>query len=96
VKAFCTDGLSVDVWGLGGLPYEESVHHVFLERGIPIIEQLTNVAALVGMRRSIFVGFTLEDQRWRWFADPCGGFRVLNDGGLTRWSRPRKAQPLGP
>jgi kynurenine formamidase len=60
VKAFGTDALSADVWGLRGLPYEESVHHVFLGRRIPIIEQLTNVEALAAIRQSVFVGLPLK------------------------------------
>jgi kynurenine formamidase len=60
VKAFGTDALSADVWGLRGLPYEESVHHVFLGHRIPIIEQLTNVEALIAIRQSVFVGLPLK------------------------------------
>jgi kynurenine formamidase len=60
VKAFGTDALSADVWGLRGLPYEESVHHVFLSRKIPIIEQLTNVEALSAVQQSVFVGLPLK------------------------------------
>lgn len=60
VKAFGTDALSADVWGLRGLPYEESVHHVFLGHRIPIIEQLTNLEALIAIRQSVFVGLPLK------------------------------------
>ena len=60
VRAFGTDSLSVDVWGLGGLPYEQSVHHVFLAHGIPIVEQLTNLEALIATHGSVFVGLPLK------------------------------------
>jgi kynurenine formamidase len=60
IRAFATDSLSADVWGLNGLPYEESVHHVFLRRGIPIIEQLVNVSALTNVNGAIFVGLPMK------------------------------------
>jgi kynurenine formamidase len=60
VRAFATDSLSADAWGLNGLPYGESVHHVFLSRGIPIIEQLTNVEALINVPKALFVALPLK------------------------------------
>ncbi len=69
VKAFGTDGLSVDSFmrvnrlaGEGAKGYETllPVHHAFLPRGIPVIEGLVNLDALVGESNLVFVGFPLK------------------------------------
>ncbi len=69
VKAFGTDGLSVDSFmqlnrlaGEGAKGYETllPVHHAFLPRGIPVIEGLVNLDALLGESKLVFVGFPLK------------------------------------
>jgi arylformamidase len=69
VKAFGTDGLSVDSFqalyaaiGAGKKGYEAlaPVHHALLTQGIATIEQLTNLEALVGVERAVFVGLPLK------------------------------------
>ncbi len=69
VKALVTDGLSVDSFraiyrgmeqGLKGYEALAPVHHALLTKGIPAIEQLTNVEALVGIQRAVFVGLPLK------------------------------------
>ncbi len=69
VRAFCTDGLGVDsfrriyeLMGQGGKGYETlaPVHGAFLTRGIPAIEGLVNVDALLGETNAVFVGFPLK------------------------------------
>lgn len=68
VRAFATDALSADSFRDfyrrmeqgSNFIYEDLVHHSFLSRGIPIIEQLVNVEALVGLQRAVFVGLPLK------------------------------------
>jgi arylformamidase len=69
VKAFGTDGLSVDsfqrIYDLmaqkaEGYPTFAPVHAAFLPRGIPVIEGLVNVEPLLGESNAIFVGFPLK------------------------------------
>jgi len=60
VKAFATDTLGVDFWGPSTFVYEQSVHHSFLSRGIPAIEQLINLEALIGVQNAVFVGLPLK------------------------------------
>jgi len=63
VRLFGTDGLSVD----GAAPpnamgYEGNapVHHAFLTRGIPVIEQLVNLEQVLEVDEPVFVGFPLR------------------------------------
>lgn len=69
VKAFGTDGLSVDSFmrlnqlaaeGVKGYENLLPVHHAFLPRGIPVIEGLVNLDALLGENNLVFVGFPLK------------------------------------
>jgi len=61
VRAFATDAWSVD-----SPPRDDRarggpvVHAAFLPRGIPTIEQLVNVQALLAERAMVFVGFPLK------------------------------------
>jgi len=45
VRAYGTDSFSVEALEDTSMP---SIHHIFLERGIPVYEQLLNVEALLG------------------------------------------------
>lgn len=36
------------------------VHHAFLSRGIPVLEQLANVEQLLGVESAVFVGLPLK------------------------------------
>ncbi len=69
VRAFCTDGLSVESFrriydlvsqGAKGYQTLTPVHHAFLTRGIPAIEGLVNLDALLGESNAVFVGFPLK------------------------------------
>jgi kynurenine formamidase len=69
IKAFATDVPGVDdvpqlmdLWaqGVTGLANLLPVHHAFLSREIPIIEQLVNLDAIAGEDEVIFVGFPLK------------------------------------
>jgi len=69
VKALGTDGLSVDSFmrvnrlaadGAKGYETLLPVHHAFLPRGIPVIEGLVNLDALLGESNAAFVGFPLK------------------------------------
>ena len=68
IRAFATDALSADSFRDfyrrmeqgDNFIYEDLVHHSFLSRGIPIIEQLVNVDALVGIQNAVFVGLPLK------------------------------------
>ena len=67
IRAFGTDSLSVHD---GSLPVRAEVddpvaaavpiHHIFLSRGIPIYEQLSNVDRLFDIENGLFVGQPLE------------------------------------
>lgn len=68
VKLFGTDALSVEsfrrLYELGPdvTGYEDvaPVHHAFLSRDIPVMEQLVNVEQIVGRKDAIFVGLPLK------------------------------------
>jgi kynurenine formamidase len=69
IKAFATDALSVDSFreiyermgkGMKGYETLAPVHHAFLTQGIPAVEQLTNVDALIGVAEAVFVGLPLK------------------------------------
>jgi kynurenine formamidase len=57
VRAFGTDGWSVDARGTGLGPI---VHEAFLPRGIPVIEQLTNLQSVPSDGWVLFVGLPLN------------------------------------
>ncbi|MDX1503019.1 MAG: cyclase family protein [Thermoanaerobaculia bacterium] len=57
VRAFATDGWSVDARGSRLGPV---VHEAFLLRGIPVIEQLVNLAAIPEDGEILFVGLPLN------------------------------------
>lgn len=59
VRAYGTDSFSVEALQDTSMP---SIHHVFLERGIPVYEQLLNVEALLGRTEMVFVGVPLNIQ----------------------------------
>lgn len=69
IKAFATDVPGVDdvprfmaLWdqGVTGLANLLPVHHAFLSREIPVIEQLVNLDAILGEDEVVFVGFPLK------------------------------------
>jgi kynurenine formamidase len=69
VRAFATDVPGVDdvlrlmdLWeqGVTGLANLLPVHHAFLSREIPVIEQLVNLDAIVGEEDVVFVGFPVK------------------------------------
>ena len=71
VKAFATDGFSVDSmvklyekFGEGKKGYETLApnHNSFLPKGIPVYEQLVNVDKLLTLKNAIFVGLPLKIQ----------------------------------
>ena len=57
VRAVGTDGFSIESLDDGRQP---SIHHSFLSRGIPLYEQLFNVAQLLGKENLFFVGVPLN------------------------------------
>ncbi len=73
VKMFGTDAASVEGFksaGEGLVPGSEQtfeailpVHHAFLSREIPVLEQLANVEQLLGIKSAIFVGLPLKVHR---------------------------------
>jgi kynurenine formamidase len=69
VRAFATDALSADSFeeiyrlmaeGKKGYQTIAPVHHAFLPRGIPIIEQLVNLEELSSEDNAVFVGLPLK------------------------------------
>lgn len=64
VRLFGTDALSVDgssaAPGDTGYARVAPVHHAFLSRDIPVVEQLVNLDQLIGKRNPLFVGFPLK------------------------------------
>ena len=68
VRAFATDAVSVDSLAefyrrlaqRRSVVYEETVHHSFLSRGIPVIEQLVNLEELVGVQNAVLVTLPLK------------------------------------
>jgi kynurenine formamidase len=61
VKAVATDALSVETPpGERRSDFSPKVHLTFFSRGIPIIEQLTNVEAVMAEDDPVFVGFPLK------------------------------------
>ena len=63
VRAFATDAWSVDNPPRDDRPRGGPVvHSAFLPRGIPCIEQLVNVEAVLNEKRAVFVGFPLKVQ----------------------------------
>jgi kynurenine formamidase len=69
IKAFATDGFSVDSmvklyenYGAGKKGYETLApnHHSFLPKGIPVFEQLVNVDKLLNLENAIFIGLPLK------------------------------------
>jgi len=68
IRAFASDALSADSFrelyrkmadGIS-FAYSDFVHHSFLSRGIPIIEQLTNLDSLIGVHNAVFVSLPLK------------------------------------
>jgi len=60
VRLFGTDAMSVDGSTNAPSGYEDSVHHSFLSRDIPVAEQLVNLERVVDRRSAVFVGFPLK------------------------------------
>ena len=69
VRAFATDALSADSFeeiyrlmaeGKKGYETIAPVHHAFLPRGIPVIEQLVNLEELSSEDNAVFVGLPLK------------------------------------
>lgn len=63
VRAYATDAWSVDNPPRDDRPRGGPlVHSAFLPRGIPVVEQLVNVEAVLNEKRAVFVGFPLKVQ----------------------------------
>ncbi len=76
IKAYMTDATAVDPIGSEGSP----IHHIILGAGIPIVENLRNLAELPNNKQFIISALPLKLKGRE--GSPCRAIAILEDGSL--------------